>query len=685
MSPQSRKVEQALHGYAEGHRRLASSLELSAEANRQMLSMSDASGPSVSGFDGYLTGYPVTNSDFYAVARTWFATEMDRPGCVWTHTLLLPSSCMAVPAIAAVAQLLKRPTLAKYESYQSALDVEFEKHNEEAKIRDLSAVVQALYSTRSETTVVEVPSSDFAEEIALFIWERQWPTLRAKFAFTTGALGPRRIGHNPLDLQFGPSRVVKRIARKFDASPIVLPTPSEPISQAAKPWVRAFCTASFKSFLTSIGETLPPDRDHMVPIANAFSIGIDKRAPLDRFLSFVVGIESQNLQRSLMLTLLCPPAELAGEFAFWPEDAVLLRLSDDFERWRDLISLRDWGKRLAELAVRDAGAATKALAKISSENSEEAEEVLAAVATQIDSQVFASITRASANVSLALVNSQPGLALVPDVHEHYELQAQLSIADSVLTANDDALLGEYAILLTNLVASRKTSFEVPARDETLFALFMKHLAETSPTAWAHLPPLGTAAKTAVSWVASHGTEFVDLAKWVLANLEIDPVMTTLMQSYDWSHLTKRIAKEEDGTWKIDALTVLLAIAFARDSRSASGVLGEGFQAVYDALAENRVTKHSWNKLRPVLPTIPWYKDWDHCEQLRRGLLEAIYYRGWKPDLLVQAITRPETLSEMLQHAYEWRYASLFTKLQRRVQSGKCAAEPWQAEMLTKRL
>ena len=83
-------LEQTLHGYSEGHELLASSSKLPREARRNLLSMSDLSGHGfVDGFDGYLTGYPLPVIEKYALGRTWYAPEMSRPGCVWTHTLLV--------------------------------------------------------------------------------------------------------------------------------------------------------------------------------------------------------------------------------------------------------------------------------------------------------------------------------------------------------------------------------------------------------------------------------------------------------------------------------------------------------------------------------------------------------------------------------------------------------------------
>src|SRR3954463_7223741 len=84
------RIEQNLHGYADGHRLLAGSVALSRQAKYLTLGLSDMSGRSmVPGFEEYLTGYPLSDGTYYAFARTWYALEMERPGCVWTHTLLI--------------------------------------------------------------------------------------------------------------------------------------------------------------------------------------------------------------------------------------------------------------------------------------------------------------------------------------------------------------------------------------------------------------------------------------------------------------------------------------------------------------------------------------------------------------------------------------------------------------------
>lgn len=57
------KLGQALHGYADGHRQLSRSIEISPTDARAMLALSDVAGPGLQiGPDGYLTGYPLSRS-----------------------------------------------------------------------------------------------------------------------------------------------------------------------------------------------------------------------------------------------------------------------------------------------------------------------------------------------------------------------------------------------------------------------------------------------------------------------------------------------------------------------------------------------------------------------------------------------------------------------------------------------
>ncbi len=84
-------IDQVLHGYNNGHHLIASSVTLPLKDADKMSYLSDWSGY-VNPFNkdtSYITAYPLAESQCYVIAKSWYADEMSRPGCVWTHSLVL--------------------------------------------------------------------------------------------------------------------------------------------------------------------------------------------------------------------------------------------------------------------------------------------------------------------------------------------------------------------------------------------------------------------------------------------------------------------------------------------------------------------------------------------------------------------------------------------------------------------
>lgn len=120
------RIEQILHGYKDGHELLASSISLSAKDARYMRIQSDISG-NLSLEDCYIKGYPLLEEKFYVIATTWYAPEMKRPGCVWTHSLLIPfESLFKIHDFKYIIRnLFVRPGIDKvFSSYNKSLDIE---------------------------------------------------------------------------------------------------------------------------------------------------------------------------------------------------------------------------------------------------------------------------------------------------------------------------------------------------------------------------------------------------------------------------------------------------------------------------------------------------------------------------------------------------------------------------------
>src|SRR5437868_1831594 len=111
--PEQIKLQQALFGYRDGHNLLASSTALAPRVRQFLATITDSSGPeNNTGFEGAFTGLPVPETDFYALFCTWPAPEMSRPGCVWSHVILIPLADLArIQALFHLRKLCSRPSI----------------------------------------------------------------------------------------------------------------------------------------------------------------------------------------------------------------------------------------------------------------------------------------------------------------------------------------------------------------------------------------------------------------------------------------------------------------------------------------------------------------------------------------------------------------------------------------------
>ncbi len=206
-------VHQLLHGYSQGHTLLASSVKLTSTKDADMImTLSDWSEyKSPSGDDSsYITAYPLSDSDYYAIAKTWYADEMERPGCVWTHTLLFNLHDLANNTdVRLLLNHFKRPIRGEYDTYSKNLIIE-----------DNNILVTPLWKPSSEFSILFVgdiykelldkqvvnyrvkESSLFYQEFIMSIIRHVPPLMLKDLSFCSGSSQIRKINGNPMNLQF---------------------------------------------------------------------------------------------------------------------------------------------------------------------------------------------------------------------------------------------------------------------------------------------------------------------------------------------------------------------------------------------------------------------------------------------------------------------------------------------------
>lgn len=209
-------LHQLFHGYSDGHRQLAGSTRLaSIRDQKRVLVLSDMSGPGrLTEAGGYLTGYPLMDSGYYAVARTWRADEMARPGCVWTHTVLITFADLAsIEHLEVLNTLFVRPTIATdtsrsqqwLDAYNTPLFVDVTMLSGLSPIdlsQSLADALRELYLRPASTVIVPRSRMVNADTTLLKIWGQQWPRLRRSFRFCSLVTMDRSAIDEPFDLQF---------------------------------------------------------------------------------------------------------------------------------------------------------------------------------------------------------------------------------------------------------------------------------------------------------------------------------------------------------------------------------------------------------------------------------------------------------------------------------------------------
>jgi hypothetical protein len=200
-----RVVHQALFGYADGHRLLESSIKLSSRDLYDLSAISDlATGVQLQPDESYLTGTTLQDSPNFAFIRTWAAPEMPRPGCVWSHVLLLPPDILASQRdFAVLSGSFARPARGPLGVYGRALGIANAARPATAHPAMVAQVMATYYV--GHPFVGAASAGEALEEAVLAVWSQQWPRLRALFSFRTVRAGAASKGSGTrFDFQPGP-------------------------------------------------------------------------------------------------------------------------------------------------------------------------------------------------------------------------------------------------------------------------------------------------------------------------------------------------------------------------------------------------------------------------------------------------------------------------------------------------
>lgn len=630
VTPPAIVVHQALHGYMDGHRLLASSISLKPRDAKLVATLSDASGSTANLEDaGYLTGYPLREAGLYALAKTWPAPEMPRPGCVWTHTLLVDfADLAAVQELAFLAHLFVRPREGDVPGKKYGVDISpgpgalvgAVAPRADANPELLSRLLWALYHQPQERIFSTEGGPEERDEIAFALWSQQWPRLRRSFRFCTLVSSDRSGDGSPFDLQFGSKEdrsLRGRLGKLFDAD-------REPIQERSD-WLDAglrdlLHAGSLRVFLRALGAELEGGRELFRPLSELHEVlntAGTKIECIRKGAALLEGPLRAAEAREVRAQLLHRLGEIHGDL-----DEALVMFSmrnfhliadDDLARiaphFGSVLWRQDPGKVVRMLA---ASAREKTLAK----------HAIASLPTQAILKDLAS----HPELASPLLHERPDLLSEAALWAAEGLQPM--VVEAVRAMDAPAASVIEAAIEGAAAATVRPLCEQWGREIVLSVLtgrFERRHADRSndqESRWFS----GAATPNALATLLSRGeswrlTTLCALARLMqpddpLNDYGDDPVYTALRHTHG----------ELTATSSLFLRSWVLARALGHRSRSQAELFAFGFEQVYLAALGSRLPDEAWRLLDGRLPNSSFWGDWDRGRRLRAGVLSAFVER-----------------------------------------------------------
>lgn len=664
-------VHQALHGYSEGHRQFACSAELTPNDARLVLVMSDASGSGVTAEGiSYLTGYPLPESGLYALARTWPAPEMPRPGCVWTHTLFIEFADLAtLDSPSQLAALFKPPSIEIAHVYGGDLHFTSALARGRAltssQLQMFVRLATALYEQPYDQVWARRDTDSQVDDVVLRLWDLQWPRLRRSFRFCTLTPRDRSQEGALFDLQFcGESVSRLRFTQNTEGV--------EATSISAGPWLAQLADYADRPDASELREILRLLGTDVLGGREAMRVICELQATLARRGPTAVADA---------IALVTVPATLSGSKAAKEmvtnralseagvlNDSELHFVVDNL----DLVAEGQLVEHCRKLAGHLLEVAPGTLVELVEDERPAVQAAMRATVKELDATLFVGNVMPGTNWWPQLLSIRPDLAEMSEfwrrtqatasdfqqagvaLHAGNQLAAAIqglhneaSINSIARAFGPDAVLAGIQRLLPvggDAAGLRKWIAEA-CRHPDAVASFLAHAPVLNP----HL----------VACIAA------ELAPDVVPNdYGVDPWLVALTA-----------VKQQAGQLPIELLVYGFRRAMSWRSRSVGPLLCLTFESLHGAATAGALASSNWQQLRDSLPWVRPADSWDVALRLRLGLVQRCVNTPVAPEDYVALASTDDLFLMILDATWEHWGGKRYLKWVDEVMGD--SADPWQ--------
>ena len=623
------KVHQALHGYADGHQKLAASLQLEPHDSRLMLVFSDLSGPGARIDErGYLTGYPLPESRIYALARTWEASEMPRPGCVWTHTLLIGFAELAeLVDPASIVSLFRRPDMRNITSYSSELSLSVGSYSglDTHELDFAKRLLAALYEEPYGRVIAARPPTLDVDSVVMAVWMQQWPRLRRTFRFCTLSAADRSTDSNVFDLQLLPSlerSVRARFMNAVEADPFASLT-EEWIDETVLDLARAD-VGGLRTFLRRSGGDVEAGREMFISLCRLhrlIQVLNTKNEAIDTAVSLLDGEFGPMQARTARRVIATSAIERSSELADHPLDFLVRHLElvapESVSTNSGSLGREIW-KRRPDLFTK----------MFEGNHMERMVSESAFVALSIDE--LAKGVMKTPELAIAALTRRPDLVGRAEFWSRDVVP--VDAAFSVLTGSCELRRAG----LTAMVAAKRDDLAERAAREIHPAEILQALAVVFDTS--------TDREDLGPWLATATSDPAKVAQFLVEGQALSlPLLTaiahmmppdTVPNDYGedpWLIAIRALGGSTSGGESLFLLSYILSRALGQRSNNPGELAQITFEAIHKAASVGRLPEEAWKMLENRLSRARSWLYWDRCARIRAAVGDLFVKRKLSPE------------------------------------------------------
>jgi len=624
-------ANQTLHGYANGHQLLASSCALNLDDRKRMDELSDLSGRhDEKGFVDYYTGYPIEKGRKYVISKTWYAHEMARPGCVWTHSLIFRTTELCqISDLPKLLNSFQRPADHGYEAYtcQILLPAEKEKQFPSYNIQRLQYEIFSICSSTAPTYVLVDPSMlQFENELFMVLCSLPWEILRT-FTFCTMSYDDRKYGDALFQYQMIPKDGRADLAWRRGRPPVC-----EDFNSIEKYpyWIQSYASALLQNALSHLHVFIRQYGANRVALEDFSRFSRLYFALTGKDLSLTEYADSIEALFPEDRSILQKTVELVLDGAFSPDafkgqDYMILEIME----MKRLFLEKPHEKKLNKKIVRKTPEKLRPYLEryIAGTLPAHLCEFVENMIQELPQSALRKASGMDRRICFVLIRKKPGLLLCPDIWKQPKNFQQEMLG----AVNQDLDPEHLEKLLTIILQVDRENIT-----EDLYRFWGRNL----------LPALYRALRFADS---AAKIQLEDWTPILLKNQHLLFKEILNLPNAEWRRelflkldirtvgLTRRV---EEGTWlrlyheffttglpvkeQIDISIQFLPVVFCTDYHFGDDFIRDIVGTVYREVKADTLSYDAWNRFQHILPQVEDYQAWDRCLRIRKALVEKGY-------------------------------------------------------------